>query len=739
MPSSLILSGGAAGTRTIKETITQTNHGFTAGDVLRWDTTQSPHRYVKAKADTAANAEVVGVVNNYVGPDTFELTYSGVIDISKFAGISAAPVLFLSAVEGGSLGTMPPSTIGSVIKPILTKNKESSYIVNNFLGTQIGGSSTVAIDEIQPVGTIMPFAGSEIPTTWLPCDGSTYDRVEYSELYSKVCFTDGDQVPMYGYIVGITGSGTAYNNLDVGDILHYKNTDTQPWAATDLNSPQPYDALSNDLVRAQVIQTATQSSDKFFKLLVLPKYEGTKFSYRNELLKTIASNNNTYRRFRLVSGIWQANSLTGMSVTQVSITHFRTPDLRGRFALGFNQTAISENGIETDPTFISSIGTYAMGSLGGEELHTLTSNEMPSHTHTATSTSTSTANTTVTDPGHLHGTTGSAGHNAPASTTSPRGYEINDFAGTQYNVGTQRSTTGISVNVAVTTNTTTTNSAVGANTAHNNMPPYITVRYIIKAKPYTRAAIIDSIEIPYANLLIRDIRTQSIGGTPNADLIICTNRSNDGGLGTERIRITGSDGRVGIGKTPAAGVSLDVNGWAAFSGRVGIGKTDPQVALDIVGQVRSSIALADYETANAKTLTTKEYVDNTRSGIIIFDREIEIMNKTGAAATPTTRQILTVPDTAGVPSTAKYIILNVLSKHDGNTIYLTWMGKSTEVNTGHRIVWQTSYGGGDSVAWASQFIMPFAVVSGKPTLYWNATVNAGAATDLVISVAGYVS
>ena len=131
---------------------------------------------------------------------------------------------------------------------------------------------------------------------------------------------------------------------------------------------------------------------------------------------------------------------------------------------------------------------------------------------------------------------------------------------------------------------------VGSNTPHNNMPPYLAVRYIIKAKPYTRAAIIDGVDIPYSSLLVRgtlaeggDIRSRSIGGR-NDDLVLYTNTASDSGTGTERVRILGSNGSVGIGKTP--GVSLDVNGTGIFT-RLGVGvSTTPTVAFDVSGTSR---------------------------------------------------------------------------------------------------------------------------------------------------------
>ena len=72
MGSSLVLTGGAATAKTLKESISLTSHGFSVGDVLRWNN-GSPS-YVRAQADSAANAEVLGIVSATTDVHTFELT-----------------------------------------------------------------------------------------------------------------------------------------------------------------------------------------------------------------------------------------------------------------------------------------------------------------------------------------------------------------------------------------------------------------------------------------------------------------------------------------------------------------------------------------------------------------------------------------------------------------------------------------------------------------------------------------
>jgi hypothetical protein len=127
-----------------------------------------------------------------------------------------------------------------------------------------------------------------------------------------------------------------------------------------------------------------------------------------------------------------------------------------------------------------------------------------------------------------------------------------------------------------------------------NMPPYTVVRYIIKAKPYTRAAIIDDIDIPYGNLLIRDLRTRLLGGS-NSDLVFHTNTSGDSGLGTERMRLT-SAGNLGIGTdVPASPLSVCVTSGGG---------------LEIVPAGGSSITQA-YNRATA------QYIENVLRGSVL--------------------------------------------------------------------------------------------------------------------------
>ena len=109
---------------------------------------------------------------------------------------------------------------------------------------------------------------------------------------------------------------------------------------------------------------------------------------------------------------------------------FNVPDFRGRTAFG------------------KDTGTFAaLGTTGGEEQHTLTTDEMPAHSHTITVT---------TNPAEIEVTN---------AATSPSAASINDMG------------TGAPTMFTV----SATAASTGGGQAHNNLPPYNTVNYIIYA------------------------------------------------------------------------------------------------------------------------------------------------------------------------------------------------------------------------------------------------------------------
>lgn len=120
-----------------------------------------------------------------------------------------------------------------------------------------------------------------------------------------------------------------------------------------------------------------------------------------------------------------------------------TPDLRGRFVLGSGQSG--------------NLSSRLLGDTGGEEEVTLSIAEMPAHAHN------------VNDPGHSHSWSASR-----------------QLAGTDDNNNTTELSRGdratVDTMVKTTTNETTgiTVLSTGGGAAHENMPPFYTLAYIMK-------------------------------------------------------------------------------------------------------------------------------------------------------------------------------------------------------------------------------------------------------------------
>jgi microcystin-dependent protein len=133
-----------------------------------------------------------------------------------------------------------------------------------------------------------------------------------------------------------------------------------------------------------------------------------------------------------------------------------TPDLRGRTLVGATDGSMLGNTMNStvNPATAGN-PLYALGTVVGDNTVTLNVNQIPAHTHTST--------TSVTDPGHTHGTDAAAfvsGFNRPVGSGIQMGSATISSA-----------TTGISVNVDI--------GSTGGGLAHSNIQPSIGCRYII--------------------------------------------------------------------------------------------------------------------------------------------------------------------------------------------------------------------------------------------------------------------
>jgi hypothetical protein len=116
--------------------INAATHGFVVGDVLRHNGTN----YVKALADSDANAEVIGMVSS-VSSDGNYFDLATIGRITGLSGLTAGTAYFLSDTVAGTITATATTTEGSIIKPVLISDSTTSGYLYNMRGNEIVAGS----------------------------------------------------------------------------------------------------------------------------------------------------------------------------------------------------------------------------------------------------------------------------------------------------------------------------------------------------------------------------------------------------------------------------------------------------------------------------------------------------------------------------------------------------------------------------------------------------------------------
>ena len=175
--------------------VTQEDHGFTVGTPLRL----SSGSYVKAQANSIANAEVAGIVSAVADADHFTLLNIGYI--SGLSGLVADTVYFLSDSIAGALTATEPTANGSVSKPLLIAISATEGIFFNWRGALIELKADTPADlynNIKPKGL------------WIRYQSATTVRIDCGGIWVQDYYKSG----ISNLDVAITTSGA--NGLDTG-------------------------------------------------------------------------------------------------------------------------------------------------------------------------------------------------------------------------------------------------------------------------------------------------------------------------------------------------------------------------------------------------------------------------------------------------------------------------------------------------------------------------------------------
>lgn len=112
--------------------VTQVAHGFAVGNIVKCTGNDT---YAAAKADSAANAEVIGIVSLVVDANNFVVQVGGVVN--GLTGLTAGSVYYLDPTTAGAYTITRPTTTTQVIKPIFLAINATTAIWNSLLGIVI--------------------------------------------------------------------------------------------------------------------------------------------------------------------------------------------------------------------------------------------------------------------------------------------------------------------------------------------------------------------------------------------------------------------------------------------------------------------------------------------------------------------------------------------------------------------------------------------------------------------------
>jgi hypothetical protein len=137
--SSIFLQSSPGVSTFVANSIVQSSHGFSVGNIVRHNGTI----YVKSQADSGANAEMAGIVSAVGDANSFTITTDGYV--SGLSGLTAGTVYFLSPTTAGAMTATEPTTIGQVSKPVFQSDSTTSGYVLTYRGVEVPPASGINI------------------------------------------------------------------------------------------------------------------------------------------------------------------------------------------------------------------------------------------------------------------------------------------------------------------------------------------------------------------------------------------------------------------------------------------------------------------------------------------------------------------------------------------------------------------------------------------------------------------
>lgn len=167
------ISGATSASATTGYNVSQTAHGLSVGDIVR--SSGVANQYTKAQADSAANAEAVGIVTVVPNVNTFTLVTGGIATTGVPAE-TAGTVLFLSETTAGLLTATEPTDVGEISKPLaVVIESGAKMLVMNMRGAVLGsggsGGSPLTVQELDGTPSVASVTGIKVTNGTLTDNG----------------------------------------------------------------------------------------------------------------------------------------------------------------------------------------------------------------------------------------------------------------------------------------------------------------------------------------------------------------------------------------------------------------------------------------------------------------------------------------------------------------------------------------------------------------------------------------
>ena len=453
---------------TVNANVITATGGFVMVDITNQQLQGTLHGNVVAT--TLSGALTGNVVGNLTG-NVVSATLSGNLTgnshttVSRATNFSSANVV----ITGGYINNL--ANLSTTLTTTTTLNSVNTYSTNfsssNVLVTS--GTLTGLTNFSTAIGQSTDFSTSNIHAT----GGTLIDLTTFSGTTGQATnFSTSNIHATGGTLVGLTAISATTSqatNFSTSNIHATGGNVTGLTTFSGTTGQATNFSASNVLIASGNVSNTTGVNNTFTTANLLNSTATTKTA--NDVSTAIATT--AFVHSVMPTGIivmWNSTAASIPLGWQLCNGSNGTPDLRDRFIVGVGTT-------------------YAFGDTGGSASVTLSAAAMPIHNHvlsgslTTGSAGSHTHSATVTDPGHLHASTGNGAPNGVGAGVAMTGESDGGY-------NTTSAATGISVSISTALDhihsvtlsgtTQTAGGSGGTTQPHENRPPYYALCYIQK-------------------------------------------------------------------------------------------------------------------------------------------------------------------------------------------------------------------------------------------------------------------